>query len=166
MSTKGNLRYILRHEQSLKHSDKLNSILDPEHPLTAKTCAHDAESCVDDDLSTIEKSLDSRKLGNSMRLKKEFLEHSFQTNVENNPLFEIVDDLSVFCKCCGKVRYFLFLFPLSIDLLIIVNIYLFMHHFSTLDYLVVKTYDLKVFDCDLLSWINQNLRYIVLLYCS
>ncbi|KAJ1509156.1 hypothetical protein HMI55_000078 [Coelomomyces lativittatus] len=51
MSTKGNLRYILRHEQSIRHSEKLFAILRSYSNPTSTCC-------------------DSTLLGRSMKLKK------------------------------------------------------------------------------------------------
>lgn len=82
MSTKGNLRYILRHEQSIRHSEKLFAILRSHYLPTSPPC--------------------DSPLGRSMKLKKKVLEQSFMQHVEQNPLFVLVDSLTVHCKPCKK----------------------------------------------------------------
>ncbi|KNE63282.1 hypothetical protein AMAG_08423 [Allomyces macrogynus ATCC 38327] len=72
MSSRANLRYILRHEQSLKHTDKLHALL---HGTTR-------------DPSAV--------------MKREVLESAYVMHVEQNPLFTVVDPETVYCRACAK----------------------------------------------------------------
>ncbi|KAJ3358730.1 hypothetical protein GGF32_010010 [Allomyces javanicus] len=111
MSTKGNLRYILRHEQSLKHSDKLNKLLHgagltvslpaPEAAVEALTSPTSPPG-PGAPPSSPPVAAEAAELGTSMKLKKQFLDQSFAMHVESNPLFDQVDPVTVFCKACAK----------------------------------------------------------------
>ncbi|ORZ29361.1 hypothetical protein BCR44DRAFT_1113212 [Catenaria anguillulae PL171] len=168
MSTKCNLRFVQRHEQSLKHTDQLRKILAEFPPLdeagnpTAASAATSSKThapkpttdtsgeqggdavsspAVNTGSSTAPSSRASTSvvstpaasrpsssspppstaaadsaaawastsgaasasnLGSSVIAKKAYLEESFVKHVENNPLFTIVDETTVFCLPCSK----------------------------------------------------------------